>query len=150
MLLSLVLTLGLAAAQASTDDEWTRTMRDAETAAARGELDRAIVLAREASKVPDDPARAIRGLMLAGDIELKRKRPVNAARRYRDAAHLAIDDPAARSRAMSRRKAALTKARSAKRLAHATKLVAADALVRDAERSPRRAGRGAELRSKLA
>lgn len=151
VLITLVLTLSLTSAQTPSDDEWTRVMRDADAAIARGALDAAIVLARQAAKVSsEDPARAIRAHMLAGDLELKRKRPVNAARRYRDAAHLTIADPVARRRATSKRRAALATAKSAKRLAHATKLVEADALVREAEQSPRRPARGRALRAKLA
>lgn len=114
----------------------------AERALRHGDYDEAIQQVRSAKANLDEPAvggpRRYAAELLLGRIARAKKDHVVAARRFRDAAHAALDDRRARSRALSLRRRALFAANERTSAKVVSELMKHDQRLRVFERYPRR------------
>lgn len=117
-------------------------MAEAEKQLRARAYDEAKAAARAARKASEDPKvggpQRHAALMLLGRIAEAQDAHVEAARRYRDAAHAALDDRRGRSRALARRRRALLAAKRKNEAQRVTELLQHDQKLRIYERYPRR------------
>ncbi len=137
----LVTTL-LALSGAPESSAFDAAMAEAEQHLRERAYDEAKAAARAARKASADPKiggpERHAALMLEARIASAQDAHVEAARRYRDAAHAALDDRRGRARALARRRRSLSAAKHKNEAKRVTELLQHDQKLRVYERYPRR------------
>jgi hypothetical protein len=127
-------------------DPYEEQLRAARAAMAKRSFDEAAGACRQALRLVrgKEPLREASALEVCGDVEMRRERPMEAAKRYAQAARLAREDLKLRRKLLNRRKKAAEKAKAEKSAELANEILEADRTLEQVRRRPRRSGDGLE------
>jgi hypothetical protein len=135
--------LFLAASSARAEpDEHTELIRTTRTAMAKRSFDEAADACRRALRIATtkEPLERASNLALCGEVESKRERPLEASKRYAEAARLARPDLRLRRKLLTQRKREAERAKAENSKALADEVLEADRTLDQVARRPRREG----------
>jgi hypothetical protein len=128
------------ASPAATPEEFEASIKKAQAALAKPDLDEARMAAKSAFEACGDPpeggVHAVKAKALLGEIELKLKHYKTAAHDFKEASQFALDDHRTRAAMLKKRRAAWEKAADNARVEAVDQLVKHDAFVLGAMRRP--------------